>query len=418
MIVRSSDLKSRVTRLLGEARAIEAAPAGDNGNLNPEQEKRAEEIMGEVAQLETRIARIAKIEEAERREIGTPITGANREWSSLVDRFELRQAVLNLDEGKPLSGATAEVVGEMRNRGSFRGVPVPLMALERRAGETVASGVPDPKTTRPIIDRLFPSSVAGRMGVRLEMIDFGLVEYPVVTSSVTASWAATETGNVASPQAFATTDKPMAPNYNLGVQMKITRRSLKQTGPALEDAVRRDMSGAIEAELDRAIFRGAGSGGEPAGILVGSYGITSTPINDQAEWSDFRAAVVRFMAANAAKSPSDVRLLIHPETYDLMDAILVEGTAVSEWDRLTKNIPLDQIAMSSNALADGSLALLTTTAGGIPPAFVGVWGGVDLIRDPYSDAASGGLRLTAIVTADVTVGRPAQLEILSSIVDS
>ena len=46
---------------------------------------------------------------------------------------------------------------------------------------------------------------------------------------------------------------------------------------------------------------------------------------------------------------------------------------------------------------------------------VGTWGAIDLIRDPYSDAASGGLRLTALVTADVTVSRPAQLEILTGV---
>jgi hypothetical protein len=40
-----------------------------------------------------------------------------------------------------------------------------------------------------------------------------------------------------------------------------------------------------------------------------------------------------------------------------------------------------------------------------------------LIRDPYSDAASGGLRLTALATMDVTVGRPAQLEILTGVQD-
>ncbi|ARC88367.1 hypothetical protein B5V46_06945 [Rhodovulum sp. MB263] len=36
--------------------------------------------------------------------------------------------------------------------------------------------------------------------------------------------------------------------------------------------------------------------------------------------------------------------------------------------------------------------LLTTAAGGVSPVFVGLWGAVDLIRDPFSDAQSGGLR--------------------------
>ena len=85
------------------------------------------------------------------------------------------------------------------------------------------------------------------------------------------------------------------------------------------------------------------------------------------------------------------------------------------------NIPLANIAMTTNGLAVPTgapiacTALLATSAGGIAPAFVGVWGAVDLIRDPFSDAASGGLRLTALTTADVTVARGAQLEVLTGV---
>ena len=51
----------------------------------------------------------------------------------------------------------------------------------------------------------------------------------------------------------------------------------------------------------------------------------------------------------------------------------------------------------------------------VGPAFIGSWGSLDVIRDPFSDAASGGLRLTALMTADVTVSRPAQIEILTDL---
>ena len=79
------------------------------------------------------------------------------------------------------------------------------------------------------------------------------------------------------------------------------------------------------------------------------------------------------------------------------------------------------IAMSSTALAAPTgtpaacTSLLTTSAGGVAPIFVGMWGAVDLIRDPFSDAASGGLRLTALTTVDVTVARGAQLELLTGV---
>jgi len=156
-------------------------------------------------------------------------------------------------------------------------------------------------------------------------------------------------------------------------------------------------------------------------VGAATYGITATAVNAAASWSAFRAAVVRFMNANAAGSPAAVRMLIRSECWAKLDDALITDTAVSEWDRLTGNIPVGNIAMTSNALAAPAgdplavSALLTTTAGGVPPIFVGMWGGVDVIRDPYSDAQSGGLRLTGLLTADVTVSRPAQLEVLTGV---
>ncbi len=212
-------------------------------------------------------------------------------------------------------------------------------------------------------------------------------------------------------------------DHNLGITMRITRKALKQSGAALEQAVRRDMAGAIAAELDKAVFRGTGANGQPLGVMTtpATYGITVTPVATMASWAAFRAAVVRFMTANAAGSPGSVRLLIRPETWSVLDDTLITGTAVSEWDRLVRHIPAGNIAMSANALAApagdplATSALLTTNAGGVSPIFVGLWGAVDLIRDPYSDATSGGLRITGLATVDVTVARGTQLEILTGI---
>jgi hypothetical protein len=179
------------------------------------------------------------------------------------------------------------------------------------------------------------------------------------------------------------------------------------------------MNGCMAQDMDAAVFQGTGANGQPAGLLVGSYGITSTAVAAAASWAAFRSAVVKFMIANAANSPGDVNLLIRPEVYDKLDGTILTNTAVSEWDRLTDNI--SNPVMSSNALAAptgsplASTALLSTNIGGVPAFYVGLWGGIDLIRDVFSDAASGGLRLTALATMDVSAGRSQQLQILTGI---
>ncbi len=371
---------------------------------------------------ETRFRAALVAEDQERREAGADLENrSDREFADMMAGFELRQVALALDEGASLTGQTAEIVQELRSSGGFRGIPVPWQALEQR--NTVAAGTPDPISTRPIIDRLFPDSVAGRMGAQLISIDSGAVEWPVVTSSVSAGWADGESANVAGPTQFVTTDRPMKPDHNLGVQMRITRRALKQSGTALEAAVRRDMSGAMGAAMDQAAFLGTGANGQPLGVITGaaSYGITTTEVDAKADWAAFRAGVTRFLTANAAVSPAQVKALIRPELWDYMEGQQSILPDLSEWDRLLRNIPAGNIAITSNGLAapagtpSAVSALLTTTTGGVAPIFIGAWGAVDVIRDPYSDAQSGGLRITAMATLDVTVARATQLELLTGL---
>jgi len=389
-----------------------------------EDETRAMETMdGEYRSNETRYRAALIAEDSERREAGADLeTRSGREWSEIMAGFEMRQVALALDEGRALDGRTGEIVAELRSRGGYRGVPIPWEALEIRAGETVAAGAPNPLRTAPIIERLFAGSVAARMGGQMVNVGSGEVEYPVTTSAVTAGWATSETGNVTGPAAYTTVDRPLKPDHNLGVQMRITRKALKQSGEGLEQAVRRDMNGAIEEALDRAVFLGSGAAGEPTGLFAGAaaWSIAATAVGAAASWAAFRSEVVAFITGNAATGPGDVRLLIRPEVWDAMDAAIWDaGSGITEWNRLTG--AMGSVTMSHNALADpagtpaATSAVLTTTAGGVAPFFVGTWGAIDLIRDPYSDAQSGGLRLTALATMDVTISRAVQTRILTGI---
>ena len=280
----------KIQRRQSEIRQTLAELVGKDDTTG-EETRQIEALDAEFRQNEVKYRGALIAEDQERREAGADLeTREGQQWDELVRGFELRQVALALDEGRTLDGRTAEVVEELRARGGFRGVPVPWQALELRAGETVATGTPDPVQTRPIIDRLFPESMAGRMGAQMISIDSGAVEWPVVTSSVSVGWADGETANVAGPSAYATTDRAMKPDHNLGVQMKITRRSLKQSGAALEAAIRRDMQGAMGAAMDQAVFLGTGANGQPLGVIAGqaTYGIGLDEVDALASWTGFR----------------------------------------------------------------------------------------------------------------------------------
>lgn len=197
--------------------------------------------------------------------------------------------------------------------------------------------------------------------------------------------------------------------------MVISRKALKQAGDGLEQAIRRDLNAVIGAELDRITINGTGANGQPLGIIPGAatYGITSTAVGAAATWAAFRAEVVAFMEANAITSPSQVNLAFDPAIWADLDAALIAGTAVSEWDRLTKHVGTPAI---SNVIPDET-AVMTATVQGIAPGYLGIYGGIDLIRDVYTKAASGQLVLTGLVTADFVVPRGLQTRILTGIAE-
>lgn len=397
---------------------IRQALAGLVGKDSPtDDETRSMESMdAEYRGNETRYRAALIAEDTERREAGADLeTRSDREFAELVGRFELRQVALSLDEGRALSGATKEVVDELRNAGGYQGVPVPYAALETRAGETVAADQITPKSIRPVIDRLFPASVASRLGVQSINITSGELAFPVATAGAVFGWQTTELANVGAASQYDTGERSLNPDQTGGAQMIISRKSLKQAGEGLESAIRRDLNAVIGAELDRVVINGTGTTGQPLGIIPGAaaYAITSTPVGAAASWSAFRAQIVAFMQANAITSASQVNLGFGPAIWAELDDALITGTAVSEWDRLTKHIAAPAI---SNVIP-AETAILTANVQGVAPGYLGLYGGVDLIRDPYTKAGSGQLVLTALVTADFTVPRGLQTRILTGIAD-
>src|SRR6056297_3191638 len=180
---RQSEIRSQLSELVGK-------------DTPSEDETRSMETLDqEYRTNETRYRAALVSEDDERREAGAELeTRSEREWSELASRFEVRQVALALDEGRKLDGATAEMVEELRSAGGFQGIPVPLEALETRAGETLAGGTPDPIRTMPTIDRLFANSSATRMGARMIQIGTGEIEYPVATGGAQPGWAGSETG--------------------------------------------------------------------------------------------------------------------------------------------------------------------------------------------------------------------------------
>lgn len=107
----------KIARRQSEIRQQLATLAGKDKPT--EDETRSMETMdAEYRTNETRYRAALIAEDGERREAGAELeTRSGREWADLVASFEVRQVIGALNEGRELSGRTAEVVQELRRVG-------------------------------------------------------------------------------------------------------------------------------------------------------------------------------------------------------------------------------------------------------------------------------------------------------------
>lgn len=391
-----------------------------------EEVRSMESLDGEYRTAEVRFRAAVVSEDEERKEAGTELeTREGKEWAKLELEYEVRQAIVNVQDGTPMQGVNAEIDQEFRSKFNPEGPMIPVAALlnplEVRAGETTSSTVPDPIRTRSPIDLLYAPTAANAMGVQFIQIDHGLVEYPVASQACQVGWADGETGSVGAPREIQMNDSKLSPDHNLGAQVTFTRKSLAQSGQALEQFARRDLRAAITAEVDRAIFIGSGTSGELTGLITGAsgFGFNETAVDAAATFANLRDEASAFLASYAAGDHSNVRLLVRNEIIDSLEDQLYSSTAVSHLDRLRAKLGLVKGTSSALAAPSGSpnesSGIMTVSSHGVPPAFFGQWGGITLLRDPYSGAASGSLTVTALMTCDLAASRPSQVRVVTEL---
>lgn len=115
---RQSEIRQSLSELAGKAE-----PSAD-------ELRSMDSLDAEYRANETRYRAALVAEDGERRAAGAELESrSDREFADLVAGFELRQVALHLDEGRALSGRTAEVVQELRSAGGY-GDRVPRSPLE------------------------------------------------------------------------------------------------------------------------------------------------------------------------------------------------------------------------------------------------------------------------------------------------
>lgn len=203
----------------------------------------------------------------------------------------------------------------------------------------------------------------------------------------------------------------------IGVRVPISRRMMIQSSPDVENLVRLDMAESVALGMDYTIGYGTGNAGQPLGIRntsgIGAVTLTngkskafpttlggdgSTTISC-GEWDNYvdletelaidnlDAGSMRYVMNSVVRGAlkQTLRASAAGSDYVMTDAGQVNGYEVTVSNQ-----------MQTNDVLFGNFA----------DCVVGMWSGLDVVIDPYTQSASGQVILTVHQDFDVAVRRP------------
>lgn len=222
----------------------------------------------------------------------------------------------------------------------------------------------------------------------------GDVKIPRKASASAAGWISTE-GGAASESEPTFGQVTMSPK-TLGAFTDITRLMMMQSSLDIEALVRNDLSTALALAIDAGALAGAGTSGAPTGIKNTS-GI-NTPTNFAAANPTF-AEVVAMETAVAEDNAlmGNLAYILPAGMYGALKTT-AKDSGSGQFVVEPGNTINGYRAIVSNQVTAGDLYF-----GNFADLLIGMYGGLDITVDPYTNSTSGTVRIVALQTVDVAV---------------
>ena len=223
----------------------------------------------------------------------------------------------------------------------------------------------------------------------------GNVTIPKKTAASSAGWISSE-GGAASESEFTDGSVTMTPR-TLGAFTDLTRLMMMQSSLDIEALVRDDLSRAIALAIDLGALAGSGSSGQPTGIK------NVSGVNKPTSFAAANPTFAEVVALETAVAEDNALLgnlayILPASMYGALKTTAKasgQGLFVVEQPGNTIN---GYRAIVSNQVTAGDLFF-----GNFADLLIGMYGGLDILVDPYSSASSGNVRIRALQTVDVAV---------------
>jgi len=242
------------------------------------------------------------------------------------------------------------------------------------------------------IDALRNSSSVMQAGATMLGGLSGDVKIPKKTAVSTAAWIASE-GGAATESEMTVGNVSLSPK-TLGAFTDVTRQLLIQSSLDVENLIRDDLTKAMAIAIDKAGLEGTGSSGQPTGLLnAGINTVTSfagvAPTFAEAISLETAVADDNALLGNLAYilPPSIACALKSTAKDEGSGSFVFEGGQINGYN-----------AIVSKQATEGNMYF-----GNFSDLLIGMFGGLDIVVDPYTASTTGTVRVVALQSVDAAV---------------
>jgi len=389
----SVELKQERAGFITEANEMLELCKNETRNFTTEEQVSYDEKMSKIDELKKSIEMIERQEKLNA-EIASKVVAPISNEPKEVRDFSFFKAINDFTNGK-LDGVEREMheeaVNEARSAGtSIAGLGIPSFMLESRANEpTQGSSAIAPRNVLGFADALREASVFNRVGANILTGLSANTTIPV-TSQQSVAWA---TGEIAaSADGGADFTKVELSPVRLASHVNISKMLLAQNGAAAEQAIIRDLGRASAGAIDGAIFSTTDVADAPGslGATSGVSTITSTPTYapNASIFEDFILAEAKL--AEVGGLEGNLAYVAHPK---LMKDLKRSAQVLAVNAGMQGNLVNGYQTFFTNGCTSDAAASADFYFGDFSKMYMGMFGGLDIMVDPYSVAINGQTRL-------------------------
>lgn len=287
---------------------------------------------------------------------------------------------------KEASRAVEKLLGK-----DSRGFYMPHEVLKREMATTGSNLVGTNHMGSNFIEILRNKLIISKLGGQVLTGLSGNVAIPKQTGSATAYWILEGADTTASDLTIGMLN--LSPKTVSGATA-YTRQMLLQSNPSIENLVMTDLAANIALAIDRAAISGTGLSGQPTGILNtnGINAVDCTTAKGGLNWANVVSFETKVAAGNA----------------DVNNMHYIAGAAVTGLLKTTeKSTGSAKYLLEDNEVngygftRTNQVGANTMLFGDFSQIITALWGGLDIMIDPYTKAASGGTVIRAFQSLDI-----------------